>query len=106
MQPADTTPKRALFLDRDGVINVDIGYLNRTKDCRFVDGIFELAFAYAARGFLIIIATNQAGIGRGHYGEAELAVLMDWMRSEFSSRRVGIADVYHCSDHPTAGVGR
>jgi D-glycero-D-manno-heptose 1,7-bisphosphate phosphatase len=94
-----------LLLDRDGIVNVDTGYLHRIEDCRFVDGIFDLAGAFAARGFAIVIATNQAGIGRGYYGEAEFATLMTWMRAEFQRRGVTIAAVYHCPDHPTEGVG-
>jgi D-glycero-D-manno-heptose 1,7-bisphosphate phosphatase len=95
----------ALLLDRDGVINVDIGYLHRIADCRFVDGIFELTAEFAARGFAIVIVTNQAGIGRGYFGEAEFATLMGWMREEFLRRGVTITAVYHCPDHPTEGVG-
>jgi D-glycero-D-manno-heptose 1,7-bisphosphate phosphatase len=96
---------RALFLDRDGVVNVDMGYLHRREDCVFVDGIFELCAAFAAAGFRLVIATNQAGIGRGFYGEAEFAELMAWMRGEFAARGIEIAAVYHCPDHPTEGVG-
>jgi D-glycero-D-manno-heptose 1,7-bisphosphate phosphatase len=97
--------QRALFLDRDGVINLDTGYLHRAEECVFVDGIFELAAAFAARGFRLVVATNQSGIGRGYYGEAEFAALMDWMRGEFARRGTEIAAVYHCPDHPTEGVG-
>ena len=98
--------RRALFLDRDGVINVDTGYLHRIEECRFVDGIFELARAFASQGFALVIATNQSGIARGYYGEAEFATLMTWMRGEFARRGTAIAAVYHCPDHPTEGIGR
>src|ERR1700688_4177249 len=54
---------RGLILDRDGVINEDTGYLHRAEECRFVDGIFELTAAFAARGFAVAIASNQSGIG-------------------------------------------
>ena len=54
-----------LILDRDGIVNIDTGYLHRIEDCRFVDGIFELAAAFRDRGFRLAIATNQSGIGRG-----------------------------------------
>ncbi|MDB5411438.1 MAG: family hydrolase [Rhodospirillales bacterium] len=95
----------ALLLDRDGVINVDTGYLHRIEDCRFVDGIFDLVGQFAARGFTVIIVTNQAGIGRGYFGEAEFATLMNWMRFEFLRHGITIAGVYHCPDHPTEGIG-
>jgi D-glycero-D-manno-heptose 1,7-bisphosphate phosphatase len=98
--------RRALFLDRDGVVNIDIGYLHRIEECRFVAGIFELARAFAAQDFVLVIATNQAGIGRGYYGEAEFATLMAWMRGEFARHGAEIAAIYHCPDHPTEGIGR
>jgi D-glycero-D-manno-heptose 1,7-bisphosphate phosphatase len=100
-----TDGRPALVLDRDGVINHDSGYVGRIADCRFVDGIFALAQAFASRGFAIVIATNQAGIGRGYYSEADFATLMGWMRGEFARHGVAIAAVYHCPDHPTEGIG-
>src|SRR5258708_2005935 len=100
-----TGRRRGLILDRDGVINQDTGYVHRADQCRFVDGIFATTKAFAARGFAVVIATNQSGIGRGLYGEADYAALMDWMRGEFVRHSVAIAAAYHCPDHPTAGMG-
>ncbi|HEX3501158.1 MAG TPA: HAD family hydrolase [Stellaceae bacterium] len=97
--------QRGLLLDRDGVINHDTGYVGRIADCRFVDGIFTLTREFAARGFTIVIVTNQSGIGRGYYSEADFAELMGWMRGEFARQGVEIAAVYHCPDHPTEGLG-
>jgi D-glycero-D-manno-heptose 1,7-bisphosphate phosphatase len=96
---------RGLILDRDGVVNVDTGYLHKVEECRFVDGIFDMARAFAARGFRIIVATNQSGIGRGYFGDAEFHRLMDWMKDEFRRHGAAIDAVYHCPDHPTEGVG-
>ena len=98
--------RRGLILDRDGVINEDNGYLHRIEDCRFVDGVFELTAGFARRGFAIVIASNQSGIGRGYYTEADFARLMAWMKGEFARRGVAIDGIYHCPDHPTEGVGR
>jgi D-glycero-D-manno-heptose 1,7-bisphosphate phosphatase len=97
---------RGLILDRDGVVNEDSGYLHRIEECRFVDGIFELTAGFAQRGFAIVIASNQSGIGRGYYTEADFERLMGWMKGEFARRGVTIAGIYHCPDHPTEGVGR
>ena len=97
---------RGLILDRDGVVNQDSGYLYRIEGCRFVDGIFELTAGFAARGFAVVIASNQSGIGRGYYTEADFERLMAWMTAEFARHGVAIAGVYHCPDHPTKGIGR
>ena len=105
MAPATPPRRRALILDRDGVINHDLGYVHRIEDCRFIDGIFATAKAFADRGFAIVIATNQAGIGRGLYGEAEYLALRDFIAAEFGRHGVAIAAAYHCPDHPTEGVG-
>jgi D-glycero-D-manno-heptose 1,7-bisphosphate phosphatase len=99
-------PRRCLFLDRDGVVNHDPGYLHRIEDCRFIDGIFALAQAFAARGFALVIVTNQAGIGRGFFSEADFAALMAWMKGEFARHGAPLDGVYHCPDHPTMGLGR
>ena len=100
-----TDGRRGLILDRDGVVNEDTGYVHRIDECRFVAGIFAMTKAFAARGFAIVIATNQSGIGRGLYGEADYAALMDWISAEFGRNGVAIAAAYHCPDHPTAGIG-
>jgi D-glycero-D-manno-heptose 1,7-bisphosphate phosphatase len=94
-----------LILDRDGIVNIDTGYLHRIEDCRFVDGIFELAAAFRDRGFRLAIATNQSGIGRGLYGPAEFRILMTWMLAQFRQRGLVIAGVYHAPEHPTEGLG-
>lgn len=105
MASGSTGSRRGLILDRDGVVNHDCDYLHRIDDCRFVDGIFDMAAAFAARGFAVVIATNQSGIGRGYYSEADFETLMAWMREEFARHGVTLAAVYHCPDHPTEGIG-
>jgi D-glycero-D-manno-heptose 1,7-bisphosphate phosphatase len=96
----------ALFLDRDGVVNVDTGYLHRIEECVFVDGVFELARGFAARGFRPVIVTNQSGIGRGYYGETEVRRLMDWMGGRFAAAGAPLAGIYHCPSLPDAGDPR
>jgi D-glycero-D-manno-heptose 1,7-bisphosphate phosphatase len=99
------TGRRALFLDRDGVINHDTGYCHRIEDFAFRDGIFALCAAAQARGMALVVVTNQAGIGRGLYGEAEFAALTAWMLARFAERGIAFAGVEHCPDHPTQGIG-
>ena len=76
----------ALFLDRDGVINEDLSYVYRPEDFHFVDGIFELVAAANQIGCLVIVVTNQAGIGRGYYSEADFHSLTAWMCDIFVHR--------------------
>lgn len=97
--------RRALFLDRDGVINVEKNYVYRIEDFEFLPGIFEFTATARDLGFALVVVTNQAGIGRGYYTEADFQRLTDWMLGEFRSRSVGIDRVYHCPYHPTAGIG-
>lgn len=97
---------RALFLDRDGVINEEIGYLHRVEDVRFVNGIFSLCRVAAGLGYRLIVVTNQAGIARGFYTEADFESLMVWMRAAFRAEGVTLDAVYHCPFHPEHGVGR
>ena len=95
----------ALFLDRDGVINVDRHYVWRIEDFEFLPGIFELCRVAIHGGLLPIVITNQAGIGRGYYTEADFRRLDDWMHERFRERGVIIARTYHCPYHPTEGIG-
>lgn len=95
----------ALFLDRDGVINVDHGYVHRVEDFEFVPGIFELVRGARELGLLPVVVTNQAGIGRGMYTEADFQALTRWMSGRFDAAGAPLAAVYHCPTHPTAGIG-
>ena len=96
---------RGLILDRDGVINVDINFLHRIEDVVFVDGIFELVRAAKAAGYVVVIATNQSGIGRGLYSEAQFHALMRWIGDAFAAEGGGIDGVYFCPHHPTEAIG-
>lgn len=95
----------ALFLDRDGVINVDRAYVSRQEDFQFVDGIFELCRFARQLGYLIFVVTNQAGIGRGYYTEQDFLRLSDWMCGVFNAQGIVIDRVYFCPSHPEHGVG-
>jgi D-glycero-D-manno-heptose 1,7-bisphosphate phosphatase len=97
--------RRALFLDRDGVINVDHGYVHRREDFHFQPGIFDLCRAAQALGYLVVVVTNQAGIARGYYTESALLELTDWMIHAFAERQICIARVYYCPFHPVHGLG-
>ena len=96
---------RALFLDRDGVVNVEVGYLHRVEDVEFVPGIFSLCRTAMRLGYRLIVVTNQAGIARGFYSEADFEALMTWMRGVLHREGVELDAVYHCPYHPEHGVG-
>ncbi len=96
---------RALFLDRDGVINEEKNYVFRVEDFEFIPGIFELCAAAQRLGFKLVVITNQAGIGRGYYTEADYHHLNEWMLEQFRANGIVIDRVYHCPYHPTAGIG-
>lgn len=98
--------KPTLFLDRDGVINVDYAYVFRQENFHFVDGIFELVAAAKEAGFLVVVVTNQAGIGRGYYSEADFHQLMGWVKGQFVLRGGAIDGVYFCPHHPEYGLGQ
>ncbi len=98
--------RAALFLDRDGVINVDHGYVHRAQDFRFIEGIFDLVRHANALGHLVVVVTNQAGIGRGFYTQAQFLALSAWMKDQFAASGCRIDAIYHCPHHPEHGLGR
>jgi D-glycero-D-manno-heptose 1,7-bisphosphate phosphatase len=91
---------KALFLDRDGVINLDRVHVYREEDVEFTPGIFELCREYSDYGFKIVIITNQAGIAKGIYTTEDFLHLTEWMTGEFRKNGVDIAKVYFCPHHP------
>jgi len=95
----------ALFLERAGVINVDHAYVHRIAEFEFIPGIFELVRAANALQMPVVVVTNQAGIGRGLYGEDDFAVLTAWMCEQFAQAGASISRVFHCPSHPTEGLG-
>ena len=95
---------RALFLDRDGVINNDLGYVHKQKDVIFLPGIFELVKKAKSLNYLVVIVTNQSGIGRGYFSIAQFNKLTSWMKKKFLENDGFIDAVYYCPYHPTEGI--
>jgi D-glycero-D-manno-heptose 1,7-bisphosphate phosphatase len=91
---------KALFIDRDGVINIDKVHVSEIARFEFTDGIFDLCRKYSAAGYRIIVITNQAGIAKGYYTENEFRLLTNWMIEAFNHQGIEIARVYHCPHHP------
>jgi len=92
------TLHKALFLDRDGVINIDHGYVHARENFDFVEGIFELVKAARKKSYKIIIVTNQAGIARGYYRESQFHNLMNWLKT-----KLPYDAYYFCLHHPDEG---
>ncbi|MDY0327634.1 MAG: D-glycero-beta-D-manno-heptose 1,7-bisphosphate 7-phosphatase [Arcobacteraceae bacterium] len=91
---------KAVFIDRDGVINVEKDYVYRIEDFEFIDGVFDSCRYLQDLGYILIVITNQSGIGRGYYKEEDFANLTFWMVGEFAKNGVNIANVYHCPHAP------
>jgi D-glycero-D-manno-heptose 1,7-bisphosphate phosphatase len=91
---------KALFIDRDGVINVDRVHVSRVEDFKFTEGIFDLCRRYTESGYLILVITNQAGIAKGLYSEDDFLHLTIWMKDQFLDRGILISEVYYCPHHP------
>jgi D-glycero-D-manno-heptose 1,7-bisphosphate phosphatase len=93
-----------LFLDRDGVINVDHGWIHKIEDFDWMPGIFDLARAAAAAGMPVIVVTNQGGIARGLYDESAFRTLTTWMMEAFTAQGAPIARVIACPHHPDGTI--
>ena len=91
---------KAAFLDRDGVINIDYGYVHKLEDFIFCEGIFEGLKALIDLNFILIIITNQSGIARGLFTEEEYQRITNFMLSKFKEKNVKITKIYHCPHHP------
>ena len=92
--------KKAIFLDRDGIINIDHAYVYQKENFEFVEGIFDVLQHFSSLGYLLFIVTNQSGIGRGYYTEDEFKKLTLWMLAKFASKEIKITKVYYCSHAP------
>ncbi|MBT6938454.1 MAG: HAD family hydrolase [Candidatus Marinimicrobia bacterium] len=91
---------RALFLDRDGVINIDKGHVHKVEDFEFCNGIFDLCRYFAEENFVIVVITNQAGIAKNFYKTSDFYKLDKWMVEQFEEYGVDILRTYFCPHHP------
>lgn len=99
------TNNKAVFLDRDGVINIDKFYVYKIEEFEFKPGIFSLLSYFQELQYKIIIITNQSGIGRGEYTEEDFHKLTNWMLDQFSQNGVTINKVYYSPYHKEFGRG-
>lgn len=101
-----TGSQPALFLDRDGVINFDKGYVYKPENFDFFPEIFDLISFANERNYLVIIVTNQSGIGRGLYTEKQFCELMSWMVDGFKEKNITIDGVFYSPFHPKYAKGK
>jgi len=95
---------KVAFLDRDGVINIDYGYVVIREQFKFSDGVFTACRLLRDLGYKLIVVTNQSGIARGYYSEQDFLDLNKWMCEQFTKQDVPLLDVFYCPHHPQAVI--
>lgn len=93
-------PIKTIFLDRDGVINKEVGYLYEIEKFEFIEGIFDACRLFEKIGFKIIIISNQSGISRGYYTKNDYEKLTSWILEEFKNNGISIFDTFYCPHSP------
>jgi D-glycero-D-manno-heptose 1,7-bisphosphate phosphatase len=101
-----TSARPALFLDRDGVINVDRGYVSKIADFAWIPGAMDTVAEFNRMGWLVFVVTNQSGIARGYYTEAEMHTLHAWMQARLAEAGAHIDRIYHCPFHEDGEIAR
>lgn len=96
---------KAVFLDRDGVINVDTGYVSHSDDFVFIEGVIDACRQIKEKGYQLIVITNQSGIARGYFSEDEFMTLTEWMDWSLADKGVDLDGIYFCPHHPDKGIG-
>jgi len=92
--------QKAVFIDRDGVINKEVGYLHKIEDFEFIDGVFDACKHFQTMGYQLVVITNQSGIARDYYSEEDFHTITKWMLEQFSGQGVNILDVFFCPHGP------
>lgn len=92
---------KVVFLDRDGVINVEKNYLYKIEDFEFIDGVFESLQYLQSLGYKLVVITNQSGIGRGYYTKEQYDILTTWIKEQFANNGIDISDIFCCPHAPT-----
>jgi D-glycero-D-manno-heptose 1,7-bisphosphate phosphatase len=91
---------KAIFLDRDGVINVERGYTHRLEDFVILPDVMEVLQQWQKQNFLLIVITNQSGIAKGLYSQENVECIHAFLMEEFKKHRIHISEIYYCMHHP------
>ncbi|MEM6051232.1 D-glycero-beta-D-manno-heptose 1,7-bisphosphate 7-phosphatase [Erwinia sp. P7711] len=94
----------AIFLDRDGTMNVDHGYVHEIDNFQFIDGVIEAMQELKKMGYALVMVTNQSGIARGMFSEDTFMKLTEWMDWSLADRDIDLDGIYFCPHHPEAVV--
>lgn len=94
----------AIFLDRDGTINVDHGYVHEIDNFEFIDGVIDAMRQLKEMGYALVVVTNQSGIARGKFTEEQFETLTEWMDWSLADRGVDTDGIYYCPHHPQGTV--
>jgi D-glycero-D-manno-heptose 1,7-bisphosphate phosphatase len=102
--PAERMRRPAVFLDRDGTLNEDLGYVHRVEEFRWLPGAIAAVRRLNAAGYYVFVVTNQSGVARGLFDEAAVRDLHEWMNEELRRTGAHIDDMRYCPHHPDAAV--
>lgn len=95
---------KAIFLDRDGTLNIDYGYVHEIDQFHFIEGSIEALQQLKQMGYLLVLVSNQSGIARGYFSEQQFLQLTEWMDWSLADRGVDLDGIYYCPHHPD-GIG-
>lgn len=91
---------KAIFLDRDGTLNIDHGYVHEIDNFKFIDGAIDALRELKKMGYMLVLVTNQSGIARGYFSEEQFLQLTEWMDWSLAEQDVDFDGIYYCPHHP------
>lgn len=95
-----STPKKAVFLDRDGVLIKDVGYAHKASQIEFIPGIIKKLKDYQNSGYSLVVVSNQSGVARGYFGEKDVVKFNNALKKKLKAKGISLLDIYYCPHHP------
>ena len=92
--------QKAIFLDRDGVINTERGFTYRLQDFVILPDLIEVLQLFQQKGFILIVVSNQSGVAKGLYKQTDVEIIHSYMLNEFTKNTISISEIYYCIHHP------
>ncbi|MDP8162283.1 D-glycero-beta-D-manno-heptose 1,7-bisphosphate 7-phosphatase [Pasteurella skyensis] len=97
--------QKAIFLDRDGTLNIDYDYVHKIDDFDFIEGVIPTLRKFKEKGYLLVLVTNQSGIGRGIFTEEQFLELTQWFDWSLAEQGIDFDGIYYCPHHPEKALG-